>query len=45
VLATCHDPAVMDADFYVMERINGIIPRQNLPKGLQLSPKIPVNCA
>jgi aminoglycoside phosphotransferase (APT) family kinase protein len=39
VLATCHDPAVMDADFYVMERINGIIPRQNLPKGLQLSPE------
>ncbi len=39
VLATCHDTEVMDADFYVMERISGIIPRQNLPKGLQLSPE------
>jgi aminoglycoside phosphotransferase (APT) family kinase protein len=39
VLASCHDPEVMDADFYVMERINGIIPRQNLPKGLQLTPE------
>ncbi len=37
VLACCDDPSVMDADFYVMERIVGIIPRQNLPKGLVLS--------
>ena len=37
VVATCSDPAVMDADFYVMERINGIIPRQDLPEGLNLS--------
>ncbi len=34
VVATCSDPAVMDCDFFVMERIRGIIPRQNLPKGL-----------
>jgi len=37
VVATCDDPAVMEADFYVMERINGIIPRQDLPEGLNLS--------
>ncbi len=37
VLAVCDDPAVMDADFYVMARIVGIIPRQELPAGLSLS--------
>lgn len=37
VLATCEDRAVMDCDFYVMEQIRGIIPRQNLPTGLNLS--------
>lgn len=37
MVALCEDPAVMDCDFYVMERIRGIIPRANLPKGLQLS--------
>ena len=37
VLATCSNPEVMDCDFYVMERIRGIIPRQNLPEGLNLS--------
>ena len=37
VVATCDDPAVMEADFYVMERINGIIPRQDLPECLNLS--------
>ena len=34
VLATCDDPAVMGCDFYVMERIAGIIPRRDLPAGL-----------
>ncbi|MBR7747794.1 phosphotransferase family protein [Undibacterium baiyunense] len=37
VIATCSDPAIMDCDFYVMERLHGIIPRQNLPKELVLS--------
>lgn len=37
VIATCSDPAIMDCDFYVMERLHGIIPRQNLPKDLTLS--------
>lgn len=36
VVATCNDLAVMEADFYVMERINGIILRQDLPEGLNL---------
>jgi len=37
VLAFCDDQAVMGCDFYVMERIEGIILRKNLPAGLALS--------
>jgi aminoglycoside phosphotransferase (APT) family kinase protein len=36
VLAACDDPAVMGCDFFVMERIAGIIPRQELPPELGL---------
>ncbi len=36
VLLTCDDADVMGCDFYVMERLVGLIPRQNLPKGLDL---------
>lgn len=36
VVAFCEDQSVMGCDFYVMDRIKGIIPRQNLPKGLEL---------
>ncbi|TFG38812.1 MAG: phosphotransferase family protein [Candidatus Aminicenantes bacterium] len=36
-IAHCEDPAVMGCDFYVMERIEGIILRKNLPTGMQLS--------
>ncbi len=36
VLAIGDDPAVMGCDFYVMERIAGIIPRQDLPAELGL---------
>lgn len=39
VLAVCQDAAVMDCDFYVMQRLVGIIPRQNLPKELALMPE------
>jgi aminoglycoside phosphotransferase (APT) family kinase protein len=39
VIAVCDDPSVIDADFFVMERIRGIIPRTNLPKGMTLSPE------
>jgi aminoglycoside phosphotransferase (APT) family kinase protein len=37
VLALCTDPAVLGSDFYVMERIEGIILRGDLPDGLTLS--------
>nr|WP_315483862.1 phosphotransferase family protein [uncultured Undibacterium sp.] len=37
VIASCSDSAIMDCDFYVMERLHGIIPRQNLPKELILN--------
>lgn len=35
---TGQDSAVMDSDFYVMDRLVGIIPRQNLPKELHFGP-------
>lgn len=37
VVAFCEDPAVLGSDFYLMERIRGIILRKNLPEGLTLS--------
>ncbi len=36
MLAVCTDPEVIGCDFYVMERIEGIILRSNLPAGLKL---------
>lgn len=39
VLALCTDPAVIGSDFYVMERINGIILRGDLPRGVTMSPE------
>ncbi|MDP2245758.1 phosphotransferase family protein [Pseudomonas sp.] len=39
VLALCQDAAVMDADFYVMQRLVGIIPRKNFPDELILTPE------
>jgi aminoglycoside phosphotransferase (APT) family kinase protein len=36
VLALCDDLSVLDAEFFVMERIRGIIPRTNLPRGMTL---------
>ncbi|MBR7799810.1 phosphotransferase family protein [Undibacterium fentianense] len=38
VITTCQDEHIMGCDFYVMERLHGIIPRKNLPKELVLSP-------
>lgn len=38
VLAVCQDPSVMDCDFYVMQRLVGVIPRQNFPEELFLTP-------
>ncbi|MGH3881197.1 MAG: phosphotransferase family protein [Actinophytocola sp.] len=37
VLALCTDPAVLGSDFYVMERIEGIILRGDLPEGMALT--------
>jgi aminoglycoside phosphotransferase (APT) family kinase protein len=37
VLALCDDPAVLGADFYVMERVRGTILRGRLPQGFALS--------
>ena len=37
MLAACDDQDVIGCDFYVMERLEGIIPRANLPRGLELS--------
>jgi aminoglycoside phosphotransferase (APT) family kinase protein len=39
VLAICQDAAVMGCDFYVMQRLVGVIPRQDFPKELQLTPE------
>jgi aminoglycoside phosphotransferase (APT) family kinase protein len=38
VLALCTDPAVIGSDFYVMDRIDGIILRGDLPGDMTLSP-------
>lgn len=37
MVALCTDEAVIGCDFYVMDRIEGIIPRANLPKDLSLT--------
>jgi aminoglycoside phosphotransferase (APT) family kinase protein len=39
-LAMCTDDSVIGAPFYVMERREGLILRQPLPKGLELSPSL-----
>ncbi|RTL29274.1 MAG: phosphotransferase family protein [Burkholderiales bacterium] len=36
MIGLCEDEAVTGSEFYVMERIAGIIPRKNMPRGLQL---------
>jgi aminoglycoside phosphotransferase (APT) family kinase protein len=36
IVAVCGDPAVLGCDFYVMERIEGLIPRRDLPPELEL---------
>lgn len=38
MVGLCQDERVIGADFYVMERIAGIIPRANLPRGLDMGP-------
>lgn len=36
MLAYCDDASVIGSEFYVMEKLDGIIPRRNMPKGLVL---------
>lgn len=38
MIALCQDESVIGDDFYVMERVEGIIPRANLPKDINLNP-------
>ena len=38
MVALCTDEDVIGTDFYVMERLEGIIPRANLPEGIELDP-------
>ncbi|GAC35272.1 phosphotransferase family protein [Paraglaciecola polaris] len=37
MLAHCEDKGVIGAEFYIMEKFNGIIPRKNMPRDLPLS--------
>lgn len=39
-LAYCDDDTVLGSSFYLMERVKGIILRNRVPKGLDLTPKI-----
>lgn len=39
MLAFCQDDAIMGAEFYVMERIQGVILRSEMPKDLPLTPE------
>lgn len=39
MLGFCEDETVLGTDFYVMEKLTGIIPRKNLPRGLSLDEK------
>lgn len=36
MVAFCDDPAVIGSDFYVMQRLDGLIPRRDLPAGVEL---------
>lgn len=38
MIGLCQDDSVLGAEFYVMGRLEGIIPRAKMPKGVQLSP-------
>ena len=37
IIAKCDDHSVLGCDFYIMEKLTGIIPRQNMPKELTMS--------
>ncbi|QIZ78727.1 phosphotransferase family protein [Ferrimonas lipolytica] len=37
MLALCQDEEIMGSDFYLMEKVDGFIPRRNLPRSLNLN--------
>lgn len=37
MLALCSDNDIIGSEFYVMQKLNGIIPRKNMPKSLHLT--------
>jgi aminoglycoside phosphotransferase (APT) family kinase protein len=39
MVAFCQDESVLGCDFYVMERLIGIIPREDMPRGLVTTPE------
>lgn len=36
IIASCDDHSILGCDFYIMEKLTGVIPRQNMPKELSL---------
>ena len=44
-LAFCEDESIIGAQFYVMERIKGIIIRRTLPDGLEFPPETAKECS
>lgn len=38
MIGYCADTSLIGSDFYVMQRVAGVIPRKNLPQGVQLEP-------
>ncbi|NKF51908.1 phosphotransferase family protein [Shewanella sp. WXL01] len=43
MIAFCDDDAVIGTDFYVMQKLTGVIPRKNLPRGLNSTPEQTAN--
>jgi aminoglycoside phosphotransferase (APT) family kinase protein len=40
MIAYCDDSSVIGSEFYVMEKLTGIIPRANLPRGLEVDARL-----
>jgi aminoglycoside phosphotransferase (APT) family kinase protein len=40
MVALCEDPAVLGGDFYVMERVDGVIPRATMPPEVGTEPRL-----
>jgi aminoglycoside phosphotransferase (APT) family kinase protein len=44
MLAFCPDPSVIGSEFYAMEKLTGIIPRKNFPRGIKLDKQTTRQC-